>query len=335
MTRDPQPLVETHAVTKVYRRRDGTSFRAVDEVNLKIHEQECVALVGESGSGKSTFARLILRLTLPDSGDVLFKRRSLSAMTSDELHAFRRAVQPIFQDTGATFNPVRNVRRTLAQALQAHDTQRSVDAAATDLLAQVRLIPPAEYLSRYPHELSGGQRQRLAIARALALSPQLIIADEPLSGADPSIRGQILNLLSDLKRDRQVAYLLITHDISLARSFAQRVAVMYRGRIVEEGVPEVVLTEPAHPYTQLLLASAPTVDGGLNLGRVRASTARDDTGAACPFYGRCPRAEDICRTQDPELRDVDSGRSAACHFAGNPTSQAETESAIRSEARGE
>jgi oligopeptide/dipeptide ABC transporter ATP-binding protein len=248
-------------------------------------------------------------------------------MAADELHAFRLAVQPIFQDPGATFNPVRNVRRMLAQALrQADVAQRAVDAAAVDLLGQVKLTPPAEYLGRYPHELSGGQRQPLAIARALALSPQLIVADEPLSGADASIRGQILNLLGDLKRDRQVAYLLITHDISLAQSFAQRVAVMYRGRVVEEGGPDAVLTEPAHPYTQLLLASAPTVDGGLDLGRVVASTARDDAGAACPFYGRCPRAQDICRTRDPELRDLGSGRSAACHFAGDRPSQSSTRS---------
>jgi oligopeptide/dipeptide ABC transporter ATP-binding protein len=288
----------------------------VDEVSLKIHEQECVALVGESGSGKTTFARLILRLTLPDDGEVVFRGRAVSSLTSSELRDFRLAVQPIFQDPGATFNPIRNVRRALGQALRQARVSRSVlERDTIELLTQVRLTPPEHFLGRYPHELSGGQRQRVAIARALALGPALIVADEPLSGADASIRGQILNLLSDLKRDRQMAFLLITHDISLARSFAQRVAVMYRGRIVEEGTPDAVLSEPKHPYTQLLLASAPTVDGGLDLERGRSSTTRDSAGAACPFFGRCPHAQDVCRERDPELRNVGAAHLAACHFA--------------------
>jgi ABC-type glutathione transport system ATPase component len=263
------PLLQTVGLSKSFGRRDGSSVRAVAAVDLEIAENETLALVGESGSGKSTLARLVLRLVRPDAGEILYRGSSVAKMSGAELKRFRLAVQPIFQDPASTFNPRRKVRDTLRQALGQTELERRLwDARSLELLARVRLTPPANFLTRYPHELSGGQRQRLAIARALAMGPRLIVADEPLSGADASIRGQVLNVLADLQREGGVAYLLITHDLSLAGAFAARVAVMYRGTIVEQGITRDVLANPRHPYTRLLLASAPSVDGNLDLTQV-------------------------------------------------------------------
>ena len=223
----------------------------------------------------------------------------------------------MFQDTAATFNPRRSVRHALGQALrQARTDPADLDRRTVALLDSVRLPGAAALLGRYPHELSGGQRQRLAIARALAIEPRLIVADEPLSGADASIRGQILNLLTDLQRERRVAYLFITHDIGVARAFSQRVAVMYRGRVVEEGATPDVLDRPGHPYTRELLAAAPTAGGLLDLGRVRShGPGALGLGDGCRFYGRCPLGIETCQHRGPELKRVTpDDHRVACHL---------------------
>jgi ABC-type oligopeptide transport system ATPase subunit len=257
---DRVPLLELREVSKAFRRRDGSILQAVESVSFSINENESVALVGESGSGKSTLARIALWLSKPDSGEVLFKGRSVSGMSAEVLRQYRLSVQPIFQDPAAAFNPRRRVGGSLAQALrQVGKADSEIPPAVLEHLRSVRLTPPEDYAVRYPHELSGGQRQRVGIAKALAVDPVLLIADEPLSGVDASIRGQILNLLEDLQKARRVAYLLITHDISLARAFSHRVAVMHLGRIVEAGLTHDVLANPKDPYTQRLLAAVPTL----------------------------------------------------------------------------
>ena len=255
------PILELRNVTKIFRQRGAELLKAVDGVSLRVDEGECLAIVGESGSGKSTVARLALSLLRPDSGDILLNGRSLIGMSAKELRVHRLGMQPVFQDPSASFNPRRTVGSSLDQAL-AQCVQPVADRRrrALELLSQVELRPPEDYMERFPHELSGGQRQRLAIARALALSPKLIIADEPLSGADVSIRAQILNLLVDLQRQRRVAYLLITHDLLVAQAVAHRIAVMYRGRIVEEGPTATVMNAPRDPYTVRLLEAAHSVD---------------------------------------------------------------------------
>lgn len=252
------PLLQLEKIRKVYPRRGAPPLVAVDNVDLTVAPGEIVALVGESGSGKSTLGQIALCLLRPDSGRVLLSGRCISDLSERELRVVRVAMQPIFQDPAASFNPRRTIANTLRQALRRLEAAEA-EARAIGLLEQVGLYPARELLTHYPRELSGGQRQRLAIARALAMEPKLIIADEPLSGSDVSIRGQILNLLLDLQRTSGVAYLMITHDISTARAFANRVAVMMKGEIVETGSAEEVLERPQHPYTRRLVAAVPVL----------------------------------------------------------------------------
>jgi oligopeptide/dipeptide ABC transporter ATP-binding protein len=307
-------LLEIRNVTKTYRLRDGSLLNAVDAVNLSINPAETVALVGETGSGKSTLGRLALWLSLPDRGEVVYRGLPLQRMSKTARRKLRLSVQPIFQDPGASFNPRRTVRQLLAQAFRQKGTATAeIPAGTSSVLRSVGLPADAGFLQRYSHQLSGGQRQRLAIARALAMEPELLIADEPLSGADASIRGQILNVLIDLQTQRQIAMLFITHDISIARAFAHRVAVMYRGTIVEEGAADEVLTRPRHPYTRLLLAAAPSVNGGVDLSQFTTVARREPAEGGCVFYSRCPLAFDACTQHRPLLESVGSnGHRAAC-----------------------
>jgi ABC-type glutathione transport system ATPase component len=250
------PLLELCEVSKSFRRRGG-SAAAVAAVSLSLHPGEVVALVGESGSGKTTLARIALGLIEPDSGWVKLDGRRLDSLSRAEFRRARAVMQPVFQDAAAALNPRRTVGGHMLQALGGRDAQALQRAIA--LLDGVGLRPGVAFLARLPHELSGGQRQRLTIARALAPQPRLLIADEPLSGADVSIRGQILNLLLDIKSSRGIAMLLIVHDIALARAFADRVAVMFKGAIVEAGPAAEVLGRPQHPYTRRLLAAVPSL----------------------------------------------------------------------------
>jgi ABC-type glutathione transport system ATPase component len=254
---DTAPILEMRNVSKIFKRRHGETFYAVKNVSLSIMPGETVALVGESGSGKTSLSRIALALLKPDEGDVILDGCSLVGVPFKQLQTMRIAMQPVFQDSGAAFNPRRTVSQLMTQALSVRDkTRRDFVPQIVELLEQVSLRPGKDYLNRFPHELSGGQRQRLAIAKAIAVDPKLIIADEPLSGADVSIRGQLLNLLVDLQNDRNVAYLFVTHDISVARAFAHRILVMFKGSVVEEGLAESVVDHPTHPYTQRLVAAA-------------------------------------------------------------------------------
>ncbi len=244
------PVIEIRSVSKTFRQPGAEPFKAVDNVSLHVEAGECLALVGESGSGKSTVARIALSLIKPDSGEVLIESTPVSRMSRSEFRRRRLTIQPVFQDPTSSFNPRRTIWSSLQQAiLQGGRDRETVRQRALELLSQVELRPPEDYVDRFPHELSGGQRQRLAIGRALALRPRLLIADEPLSGADVSIRAQILNLLIDLQASEKLGYLLITHDMLVARAVAHRVAVMYRGRIVEEGPAAAVMSNPQDAYS--------------------------------------------------------------------------------------
>lgn len=262
------PLLDIRGVSKLYRRSRSELVHAVRSVSLAVNVGETVALVGESGSGKSTLGRIALGLLIPDHGSVLVEGRSLHALYGSELRRLRTTMQPIFQDASAALNPRRSARDHLLQALAVRNAATEPEAIA--LLESVGLRPGADYLERFPHELSGGQRQRLTIARALAPQPRLLVADEPLSGADVSIRGQILNLLLEIKRAHRIAYLFITHDISVAKAFSDRVAVMRQGKIVEAGPTERVLAKPEHAYTRRLLAAT----AGFRLDRSKELAAR-------------------------------------------------------------
>ncbi len=253
-------LLELRHLHKSFHRRGAPPLHAVNDVSLRVEDGECVALVGESGSGKSTLGRLALRLLAPDSGQVLLGGQDFATLSGAALRAARMTIQPVFQDASATFNPRRTVRGLFGQALAQAGKPDTSDLRICELLERVELRPAGDLLGRYPSELSGGQRQRLSIARALATEPRLIIADEPLSGADVSIRAQILDLLAELQTTAGLSYLLITHDMLLARAFSSRIAVMYQGRIVESGPTETVLGAPTQPYTQRLITAVQSID---------------------------------------------------------------------------
>ncbi len=254
-------LLDVRDVSVSFRQQGGGVVHAVQAVSFEVHAGETVALVGESGSGKSSLARLVLCLNRPKSGEILLQGARIDHLSTRALRPRRLVMQPVFQDAASAFNPRRSVFQSLVEALRcAERPPRDMRAAAEQLLEQVRLPPTSRTLDAFPHELSGGQRQRLGIARALAVDPKLIVADEPLSGADVSIRGQILDLLIEIQETRGIAYLFITHDMALARAFAHRVLVMYKGQIVEQGETDQVFAQPKNDYTRLLVNAAMSID---------------------------------------------------------------------------
>lgn len=306
-------LLQLRGVRKTFVLRDSTRVSAVNPTDMSIAAGEIVALVGESGSGKSTLIRIALSLIEPDAGQVTLQGRDLFKLSRAELRRHRIAMQPVFQDSTAAFNPRRTIFQILREAMRFHISGRApheVQAMAIEILERVGLAPGRSYLDRYHHEISGGQRQRLAIARALAVRPKILIADEPLSGADVSIRGQILNLLLDLGRQDGLAILLVTHDISIAEVFANRVMVMYRGSIVEEGPARSVLSNPIHPYTRLLKAAVPSIDQDDRA--VRELLVSRPPGEGCAFYARCVSAIPRCALEAPTLGAWEGGRRYSC-----------------------
>jgi peptide/nickel transport system ATP-binding protein len=326
------PLLRTEGLTrhfKIGRTLSRRSLHAVDEVSLDIGEQEIVALVGESGSGKSTVARLLAKLYTPTSGEIYFQGKPLSGVRGRRaVLRYRGDVPMVFQDPFASLNPVFRVSHGIMRCLKLHRPQLSAQQRreeAERVFTAVGLTPAADVLERFPHELSGGQRQRVGFAQALAMRPKLILADEPVSMLDVSIRIGLLNVMADLRDSQGVSILYITHDIASARYVADRLIVMYAGHIAETGPTEEVLTRPKHPYTQLLLSAVP--DPRAPLG-VSAETDRGepprviDPTPGCRFRWRCPLAIDECHQVTPPLRELLPGHSAACHVA---RADAETE----------
>jgi len=314
------PVLELRDIRKSFGRGAGRRrVVAAEQVSFAIRAGEAVALVGESGSGKSTLARIVLRLEPPDGGevrldgeDVLVRERRRASL------GYRARVQMVFQDPFASLNPVHDVAHHLIRPLLRHrrSTPAEATARALDLLRSVGLEPAEEFLHRRPFELSGGQRQRVAVARALAVEPEVLVADEPTSMLDVSIRLDLLQLFARLKRERRLALLLITHDLASARMLADRILVLFRGRVVEDGPTAEVISAPAHPYTRALLAAIADSDAPL----VASSTRGDplDTGTGCPFRPRCLEARPECDREDPPARDVGS-RRVRCHLYPVPS----------------
>ena len=292
--------------------------RAVNGVSLDLAVGETLGLVGESGCGKSTLGKAILRLVPIAAGEIRVEGTDIAPLDRAQLNALRRKVQMIFQDPYGSLNPRSTVGRSVAQPMAIAGWTAEATAQRVDtLLGWVGLS--AEAKQRYPHEFSGGQRQRIGIARALALSPRLIICDEPVSALDVSVRAQVINLLEDLKQQFGVSYLFISHDLSVVEHIADRVAVMYLGTIVEAGARDQIWRNPQHPYTKALLAAAPIANPRLARARQRSVLQGElpspiDPPAGCPFHSRCPMAQERCKTDRPELRTVGSGALAACHF---------------------
>ncbi len=310
-------MLQLDHVTKQFRTRRDRIVHAVDDVSLSVPENKTVALVGESGCGKTTIAKLILRLERPTAGKVLFEGNDLAEMDRSALHAYRRQVQAVFQDPYASLNPRLRVGAIVAEPILAHvrDDRQAVKRRVEEVLEVVGL--PVSAARLFPYEFSGGQRQRIAIARALALRPRLMVLDEPVSALDVSIRAQILNLLSDIQAEFRLTYLLISHDLALVEHFSTDVAVIYLGRVVEAGPTESLFAEPAHPYTQVLIESAPQPDPDhllpdvMALGEVAGAI---DRPSGCHFHPRCQYVMPECRITSPAPTPRGADRIAACHL---------------------
>jgi oligopeptide/dipeptide ABC transporter ATP-binding protein len=321
-----EPLVQVRGLVKHFPIRRGVLFQrkigavqAVDGLDFEVRRGETLGLVGETGCGKSTTARLITRLLEPTSGEIRFDGEDITGLKGARLKALRREMQMIFQDPYSSLNPRRTVGSAIAQPFAIHgllEGKGERRRAVQELMETVGLNP--EHYNRYPHEFSGGQRQRVGVARALALKPKLLIADEPVSALDVSIQAQVLNLLREMQRELGLTMIFIAHDLSVVRHMCDRVAVMYLGRIVEIGSGDALYGSPRHPYTGALLSAVPVADPSL-AHRERTMLSGDvpspaNPPSACRFHTRCPKAQELCSREDPPLEDKGTGTLAACHF---------------------
>ena len=323
MNANGAPLLVVEGLKKYYPVRGGVfaakigDVRAVDGVSFTVQEGETLGLVGESGCGKSTLGRAIMRLETPTDGRVFFEGADMAHASKSELFRLRRDVQAIFQDPYSSLNPRMTVGEIVREPLLVHriGTKAEQVEKVRALLETVGLT--GEMLDRYPHEFSGGQRQRIGIARALALDPRLVIADEPVSALDVSVRSQVLNLMVKLQRERNLTYIFISHDLSVVEHVSDSVAIMYLGRIVEIGPADTVFAKPAHPYTRALMEAIPVADPDVRHQSVPVKGEAPSPVSpppGCHFHPRCPHAMPRCREQAPALKEVGSGHLSACHL---------------------
>jgi peptide/nickel transport system ATP-binding protein len=310
-------LLSVRSLCVQYQSARGT-VRAVDDVSFDLDAGETVGLVGESGCGKSTLGKAVMRLVPSSDGYVILDGQNLTEMQPRALKAARKNIQMIFQDPYSSLNPRHDIGTIVGQPLSvAGWSRRDIRDRVAELMGQVGL--PAEAVRRYPHEFSGGQRQRIGIARALALSPKVIICDEPVSALDVSVRAQVINLLKDLQQATGVSYLFISHDLSVVEHISDRLIVMYLGRIIESGRGEDIWQQPAHPYTSALLAAAPVADPRLARGRAKSVLQGElpsplNPPPGCSFNTRCPIAQERCGQERPVLQSVAGERMVACHY---------------------
>ncbi len=314
-------FVHIHELRKFFDLGRGQILKAVNKISLTIRQGETVGVVGESGCGKSTAGRTIMRLYEPTSGTVTFEGKNIYKLRGSELKALRRNMQMIFQDPYASLNPRMTVIDLIGEALDIHNLASSRTERRRKVEELLELVGlHTDHATRYAHEFSGGQRQRIGIARALAVDPKFIIADEPISALDVSIQAQVVNLLQDLQRKRGLTYLFIAHDLSMVKHISDRVAVMYLGKIVELAESSALYANPLHPYTRALMSAIPIPDPEIEAERERIVLKGDlpspiDPPQGCQFHTRCPIATDKCKSDEPKLLEIEKGHYAACHYA--------------------
>lgn len=304
-------------INRIIKAEEQEYVRAVDGVSFQIESEEIYGLAGESGCGKTTIGKTILRLINPTSGDIFFNNINISKMPEADINKMRRQMQIIYQDPYESMNPRMKIKTTLSEPLRVHKIVRGeeLDEMVINALEDVELKPPEDFLNRYPYELSGGQRQRVAVARAIILNPSFIVADEPVSMLDVSIRAGILKLLLKLREERKISYLYITHDLATAKHLCDKIAIIYLGKIVEEGGPEI-LGEPLHPYTKALVAAVPVPDPEFISPPVKIigeipTPIKPPSG--CRFHPRCRYATKECMSQEPRLLEMEKNHYVACH----------------------
>ncbi|MBE3594322.1 MAG: ATP-binding cassette domain-containing protein [Candidatus Carbobacillus altaicus] len=315
-----EQLVSIRGLKKYFQVGPNTTLKAVDDITFDIYNGETFGLVGESGSGKSTLGRTVIRYYDPTAGTIDFKGQAVHALKGRALKTFRREAQMIFQDPYASLNPRMTVADIIAEGLDIHGLTRSSKERMERVYALLETVGlNREHANRFPHEFSGGQRQRIGVARALALEPNFIIADEPISALDVSIQAQVINLLKALQEERGLTYLFIAHDLSMVRYISDRVGVMYLGRLAELADSDTLYENPLHPYTQALLSAVPIPDPVVEKKRERIVLKGDipspiDPPSGCRFRTRCPHAMSICAEQVPEWQEVEPGHFVACHL---------------------
>ena len=319
MSAEKRPLLEVKNLKKYFHVGKNQTLKAVRDISLNIYKGETLGLVGESGCGKSTFGRTVIQLYEPTDGTVIYDGQKIdSSLSQAKRHEFTRKMQMIFQDPYASLNPRMKVMDIIAEGIDAHGILKGEERKkkVIELLETVGLSE--EHANRFPHEFSGGQRQRVGIARALAVDPEFVICDEPISALDVSIQAQVINLLKELQKKRDLTYLFIAHDLSMVKHISDRIGVMYLGGLVELADSESLFEDPVHPYTQALLSAIPIPDPDVEKSRSRIMLEGSlpnpiHLSEGCHFAGRCPYANELCREKEPEMKEIKPGHFAACH----------------------